>query len=54
MCHSQFLSFQFVSSQLVQKRPGIPVSRAGSAGFTVEQLVKALRELSFEIEPKRR
>lgn len=30
------------------------VSRAGSAGFTVEQLVKALRELSFEIEPKRR
>ncbi len=30
------------------------VSRAGSAGFTVEQLVKALRELSFEVEPKRR
>ena len=30
------------------------VSRAGSAGFTVEQLVKALRELSSEIEPKRR
>ena len=30
------------------------VSRAGSAGFTVEQLVKALRDLSFEIEPKRR
>jgi hypothetical protein len=23
-CHSQFLSFQFVSSQLVQKWPGIP------------------------------
>ncbi len=30
------------------------VSRAGSAGFTVEQLVKALRELSFEVELKRR
>ena len=30
------------------------VSRAGAAGFTVEQLVKALRELSFENEPKRR
>src|SRR5271154_541999 len=30
------------------------VSRAGSAGFTVEQLTKALRELSFEVEPKRR
>lgn len=30
------------------------VSRAGAAGFTVEQLVKALRELSFEVEPKRR
>lgn len=30
------------------------VSRAGSAGFTVEQLLKALREFSFEIEPKRR
>ena len=30
------------------------VSRAGLAGFTVEQLVKALRELSFELEPKRR
>lgn len=29
-------------------------SRAGSAGFTVEQLIKALRELSFEVEPKRR
>ena len=30
------------------------LSRAGSAGFTAEQLVKALRELSFEVEPKRR
>jgi GntR family transcriptional regulator len=30
------------------------VSRAGSAGFTVEQLAKALRELSFEVEPTRR
>lgn len=30
------------------------VSRAGSAGFTVEQLVKALREFSSESEPKRR
>jgi GntR family transcriptional regulator len=30
------------------------VSRAGSAGFTVEQLIKALRELSSESEPKRR
>jgi GntR family transcriptional regulator len=30
------------------------VSRAGSAGFTVEQLIKALRELSSEVEPKRR
>jgi GntR family transcriptional regulator len=30
------------------------VSRAGSAGFTVDQLVKALRELSAEVEPKRR
>jgi GntR family transcriptional regulator len=33
---------------------GESVSRAGSAGFSVEQLVKALRELSSEIEPKRR
>lgn len=39
--------------QLVQL-VGEFVSRAGSAGFTVEQLVKALRELSFEVEPKRR
>ncbi|HSY68055.1 MAG TPA: GntR family transcriptional regulator [Edaphobacter sp.] len=30
------------------------VSRAGSAGFTVEQLVKALHELSSQSEPKRR
>ena len=30
------------------------VSRAGSAGFTVEQLVNALREFSSEVEPKRR
>jgi GntR family transcriptional regulator len=30
------------------------VSRAGSTGFTVEQLVKALREFSSEVEPKRR
>jgi GntR family transcriptional regulator len=30
------------------------VSRAGSAGFTVEHLVKALRELSSEVQPKRR
>jgi GntR family transcriptional regulator len=30
------------------------VSRAGSAGFTVEQLITALRELSSESEPKRR
>jgi GntR family transcriptional regulator len=30
------------------------VSRAGSASFTVEQLIKALRELSYESEPKRR
>jgi GntR family transcriptional regulator len=30
------------------------VSRAGSAGFTVEQLLKALRELSSESEPRRR
>jgi GntR family transcriptional regulator len=30
------------------------VSRAGSAGFTVEQLVSALREFSSEVEPKRR
>ena len=30
------------------------VSRAGSAGFTVEQLVKALREFSSEVESKRR
>jgi GntR family transcriptional regulator len=30
------------------------VSRAGSAGFTVEQLVKALQDLISEVEPKRR
>ena len=30
------------------------VSRAGSAGFTVEQLMKTLRELSCEVPPKRR
>jgi len=30
------------------------VSRAGSAGFTVEQLVKALNEFSSAVEPKRR
>ena len=30
------------------------VSRAGSAGFTVEHLVKALREFTPEIQPKRR
>ena len=30
------------------------VSRAGSAGFTVEQLAKALHELSPQSEPKRR
>jgi hypothetical protein len=28
-CHSQFLSFQFVSSQLVQKWPGIPILYGG-------------------------
>jgi GntR family transcriptional regulator len=37
-------------SQLV----GELVSRAGSAGFTVEQLIKALRDLSPEIESRRR
>ena len=30
------------------------VSRAGAAGFTVEQLVKALHDLSSQSEPKRR
>jgi GntR family transcriptional regulator len=30
------------------------VSRAGSAGFTVEQLIKALRELSPEVDSRRR
>lgn len=30
------------------------VSRAGSAGFTVEQLVKALHEFPSEVEVKRR
>ena len=30
------------------------VSRAGSAGFTVEQLMKALREISSEGDSKRR
>jgi GntR family transcriptional regulator len=30
------------------------VSRAGSAGFTVEQLIKALREFSPEINSRRR
>ena len=30
------------------------VSRAGSAGFTVDQLIKALRELSPEVESRRR
>lgn len=30
------------------------VSRAGSAGFTVEQLMKALRDRSSEVEPRRR
>jgi GntR family transcriptional regulator len=30
------------------------VSRAGSAGFTVDQLIKALRELSPEIDSRRR
>jgi FMN-dependent NADH-azoreductase len=29
-CHSQFLSFQFVSSQLVQKWPGIPIATGGN------------------------
>lgn len=30
------------------------VSRAGAAGFTVGHLINALRELSSEIQPKRR
>ena len=30
------------------------VSRAGSAGFTVEQLIKALRELSPEVDSRRK
>jgi hypothetical protein len=33
---------------------GESVSRAGSAGFTVEQLVNTLRELSSESESRRR
>ena len=37
-------------SQLI----GELVSRAGSAGFTVDQLIKALRELSPEVESRRR
>src|SRR5207302_1470520 len=34
-CHSQFLSFQFVSSQLVQKWPGIPLALDGLRGLAV-------------------
>ena len=30
------------------------VSRAGSAGFTLDQLIKALRELSPEVDSRRR
>jgi GntR family transcriptional regulator len=37
-------------SQLI----GELVSRAGSAGFTVDQLIKALRELSPEADSRRR
>jgi hypothetical protein len=40
-CHSQFLSFQFVSSQLVQKWPGIPMRVADVPDSVLRQVAEA-------------
>jgi hypothetical protein len=45
-CHTQLLSFQFVSSQLVQKRPGIPEARAVFSG---EQAIELLESFQPEM-----
>src|SRR5260370_37499904 len=45
-CHSQFLSFQFVSSQLVQKWPGIPHNtNKFSTDRTYDYVISTIRDI---------
>jgi hypothetical protein len=57
-CHTQLLLFQFVSSQLAQKRPAIPGATANSSRILRATLVSRFRlsqrsRLILAVEPER-